>query len=95
MPSAFFGLQIGSFGDQGPYGFSLPGSRCGHERRLAAGQGSGRIGAGLQQQVDHRGVAVLAGHCERRDALPVGSFDVGAGADELLGGARVIFVDGA
>ena len=55
-----------------------------HQRRLAVRAALFRACAGLQQVVDHRHVAVEAGHRERRDALAVRGVHLGAGADQEI-----------
>ena len=65
-------------------GVDVAGARRRHQRGLAFGPGGVGVGAGLQQPLDHRRVAVDAGQIQRRDAVAVRRLDVGAGANEPI-----------
>ena len=67
------------------------GPRRGHQRRLALGSGGVDIDPGLQQPLDHRGVAVDAGQGNRRHAVAVHRLHVGAGPDQHLGELEIVF----
>ena len=68
------------------------GARGRHQRCLAAGQRRVGIGAGLQQQIDHRGIAVGARQRQRRDAVAIGRADLGAGLHQQLGHLAIVVI---
>ena len=69
-------------------------ARRGHQRRHPAGPRHVRVGAGLEQQIDHCGARVEAGQRQRRHAVVIGRVDVGACADQQLRHVRQITVRG-
>ena len=72
----------------------LAGSRGGHQCRFAPGMRARRVGARLEQDGHHRGVAGTAGVEERGDAVAVGGVDVGTAGDQRPGDLAVTGVRG-
>ena len=64
--------------------------RRNHQRRLANRRCDVRIGACLQQPLDHRGAAVQTRKSERGHAMIVGGVDLCAGGDQHLSDRRVV-----
>ena len=85
---ALLGVDVGPRASNALTGPSLPGARGGHQGGLAAAERRVRVGAGVEQQLDDRRVAVRAGQRERRHAVAVRGLDVGPGVHQELAVSR-------
>ncbi len=93
-PAGFFGVHVGTAGDQRTYGIDLPRACSRHEHRLSAGERCVGIRTGLEQLPDDSGIAVRACDRQRRDAIPVGGADVGAGGEQPVHQVEVVMMSG-
>jgi hypothetical protein len=65
-----------------------------HQHRLTVGPALLDVGAALDELVDHRHIAVQAGHRQRRHAFAIRGVDFDAGANQQVGGVKVVAIHG-
>ena len=87
-----FTVNIGSAGQQRLHGPGLAHPRGRHQSGFPSGKSGVRVSPGLQEQLDHRAVSIRAGQGERRHAIPVRSFHVGARAHEQFLCFQIVLV---
>ena len=63
-----------------------------HQRGFPARKCGVRIRAGCQEPFDQRGVSIRAGQRERRDAIPVRRFHIGARAHQQVRGLQIVLI---
>ena len=78
----FAGVDVGAVAQNQRHGFRVACPRRGHQDRLALADRRLRVGARVEQQLDHRGVGVGGRERQRGEIVAVGGVDVRAGADE-------------
>ena len=91
-PPRFLGVDVDVVGDDGGERVRNADPRRNHQRSLALRRRAVRIGAGRDQQLDHRGVGVGGGDQERRDAVAVRRRRRRAGLEQQIGGFEVVQV---
>ncbi len=80
--SRLFRVNVGAARQQHAHGIDLARPRGRHQHRLAARQRGVRVGAGIEEARDDRGVAVDARERERRDAVSVRGERIRAGREQ-------------
>ena len=84
-------VHVGTVVRQDSHRVGVAGGRGQHQRRRAVGGGAIRIGAVLDQRLDHFGVAGLGRYQQRRIAADPGRrFDVGAGVHQQISHLDVV-----
>ena len=87
-------VHYGAVGEEQRDRFHPPGARRGHERSFTLRRHRVGVGPRLQKLFDNRGIAVRAGHEQRRDAVPVRDFDIRAGSNQQIHGVNVVALGG-
>ena len=78
-------------GEQHPHRLRPARARRCHEDGLASvNQGGIRVRSGLEQRLDHLGIAVGRRQCQRLNPIAVGGLRVGACAQQFPGGREII-----
>ena len=85
--------NVGSMPEQALDGVGPARARCHHQDGLAVRGRRVGVGAGIQESVDDRAVAVLAGQCQRRHTVPISRRRVSACLDQESDDVRVVVVD--
>ena len=85
-------VDVGAAADERGHRPRVAGARAGHQHGLAVQQRRVRVGAGVEQPLDHRRAAVGAGQMQRRRAAIVGGARARAGADQQIGDREIVAV---
>ena len=91
-PPRLGGVDVGAARQQQLHGLDHAGARRRQQRGLALRQHRVRIGSGVEQQLDHGGIAVDARQRQRLHAVAVGGRGPRARADQQLGDAELAAV---
>ncbi len=79
---AFLRVHVSAPSDERADSRRLAGTRGGHQHGFSAGERRVRIAAGIEQALDHGGVAVHACERKRRHSIAVRRLHAGAGRDQ-------------
>ena len=91
-PPALHGVDIGAAHEQRFYRAKTAGAGGAHQAGFTFGEGGVRIGAGLKQLLDNFRISPRTRDGDRRDAIAVDRFQIGAGPDQAsdLGGIAAL-----